>query len=301
MANVLILLPNQWTDYTSIISLIISIIALWITWKSFLLKIWDKYKTLSYSSQSSIQNSDDYISSVTIQNLQDRPLVVFKIYFQLWYNLFIELEDFEEKPLIIKPFEVYQWNYWPILFYWNSWFERYIINKLIHDKTVKKKFILETVEGKYKKSHVLHKFFKNYYTWIISPFRLMYNDKYYWEEIDFIVDFIHQNWKTESVWISKKNFRWVFRNVSLEEEHLVSVDTLKEYLNLQREKWNFICDQIDVLDWKKKLNDLFNYDKLKKIDLPKVTFLEYYFLWKIDTFFQKIKTKIKNSKLVKKK
>jgi len=299
MDVIVIFLQNQWNDFISWVSLIISFIALWITYKTFWLKIWDKYRTISYCPLSSIETTDIYISSITVQNLKDKPLVIFKIFFQLWYNIFIELEDFENKPLIIKPFEVYQWNYWPILFYLDSWLKKYNLNKLFEDKKIKNKIILETIEWKYKKFHVLHSFFKNYYTLIFQPFRYFHNNKSFWDNIDYILDFIYENWKVESLWIYKTDFK-ILKNIILNEELLATKEKLEKFLNKNRKKLVVPCKKIEVIDWKQKINDRFNYNNLKVIDISEKTwFFEYYILGKIYTIIEKIKTNIINSKIYK--
>ena len=297
---IVVFLSNQWWDYISFLSLIISLLALWITWKMFWLKSWDKYKVIGYTSRWSIENSDTYISSITIQNLKDKPLVVFKIYFKLWYNLFIELEDFEDKPLIIKPFEVYQWNYWPILFYSDAWFKKFNVNKLFKDEKVKNNIILETIEWKYKKFYVLGRFFKNYYTWIIEGFKLFHNDKSYWDKIDYIVDITYDDWKIESIKIYKENDFKVFKNFKLYNKYLKSAKILKKYLDIQKDKWNIVCNRIDVIDWKKTINKRYNYNKIKSIKIEKVWVFQYHIWWKVYTFMKKIKTNIINSKIYRK-
>lgn len=300
MDGIIILLSDKWQDYVSLASLIISFIALWVTWKTFWLKIWDKYRTITYSPISSIETTDTYISSITIQNLKDKPLVVFKIHFQLGYNIFIELEDFEKKPLIIKPFEVYQWNYWPILFYSDSWFKKYNLNKLFEDRKIKNKVILETIEWDYKKFHVLHKFFNNYYTWILQPFRFFHNKQSFGDKIDYIIDFIYENWKVESLWIQQNDFK-ILKNIELNKEILSSKIKLEKFLNKNRKKLVVPCKKIEVIDLKEEINNRFNYDNLQVINInERVVFFQYHILWKIYTLIEKIKTNIINSKIYRK-
>ena len=52
---------------------------------------------------SSVSCSDNYISSLTLENLKDRAVVILKIYLRLGHGYFVEIEDFENSPLILRP------------------------------------------------------------------------------------------------------------------------------------------------------------------------------------------------------
>ncbi|MBI2430125.1 MAG: hypothetical protein HYV29_15260, partial [Ignavibacteriales bacterium] len=95
----------------------------------------------NYVSASSRDCNDKYISSITLENLKDRAITIFTIYLRIGYNYYIIIENFEDSPLILKPFETYQKNYGPIQFYGiNS--NRINLDSLLEDAKIKKRIIL---------------------------------------------------------------------------------------------------------------------------------------------------------------
>lgn len=87
----------------SIVALIISIIALYYTIKAFMLKRGHNIRC-DISTCSTVECDDDYVSSITLENIKDRATVIFSIYLKLGRSNYILLEDFEKEPLILKPF-----------------------------------------------------------------------------------------------------------------------------------------------------------------------------------------------------
>src|SRR5439155_13648994 len=48
------------------------------------------------------------VEYAALENLKDRAVVIFKIYMKFGNNVFIEIDDFANNPLILKPFEVFK-------------------------------------------------------------------------------------------------------------------------------------------------------------------------------------------------
>ena len=71
----------------------------------------------TFSISSSMACDDDYVSSVVLENVKDRAVTIFAIYLQIGPNIYIVIEEFGDKPLILKGFETFQNNYEPIEFY----------------------------------------------------------------------------------------------------------------------------------------------------------------------------------------
>lgn len=138
----------QWTGLIlSVIALLVSLIALIYTIITFLLKSGHKIRC-NYTTCSSREGEDNYISSLTLENLKDRATIIFDIYFKLGNNNYLEIESFEDSPLILKPFEVYHKDYDPVLFY-SEGVDTIQINKLLNDDKLKKYVLLSTTDGKY--------------------------------------------------------------------------------------------------------------------------------------------------------
>ncbi|OED90095.1 hypothetical protein A1QE_17430 [Vibrio breoganii ZF-55] len=95
----------------------------------------------------SVYYTDTYPNQVTLQNLKDKSEAIFGIHIQLSNNTYITLEDLEDSPLIIQPFETIVRNYKPVSFYGcNS--HKVDINQLIKDSK-KRTIVLTTNKGKY--------------------------------------------------------------------------------------------------------------------------------------------------------
>ncbi len=81
------------TLVATIIVLIVSVFTLIYTVKIFRLKS-GTYVRGCFSITSSITCEDKYVGSITLENLKDHSIVIFKIYLLVGRNYYIELEDF---------------------------------------------------------------------------------------------------------------------------------------------------------------------------------------------------------------
>ncbi len=131
----------------SLIALVISVVALYYTVITFLMKSGHKIRC-DIRTCSSIACEDKYVSTITLENLKDRSTVIFSIYLRLGRGNYILLEDFDKEPLILKPFEVYQKSYEPIILY-ASGFKRIKIDKLLSNIDLTRSIILSTTDGQY--------------------------------------------------------------------------------------------------------------------------------------------------------
>jgi hypothetical protein len=171
---------------SSLSALLISIIALAYTVKAYLLKAGHNLRC-DITTCTSVECNDQYVASITLENIKDRATVIFKIYLRLGRNYYLLLEDFSNNdfsnnPLVLKPFEVYHKEYDPILFY--SVNSRLIkLDAVFNHK--RRKIILSTTDGKFvvnantKRWDIIPKFFKNLMTAIIDPVRMGYKGKQY--------------------------------------------------------------------------------------------------------------------------
>lgn len=174
-------------------SAIISIIALVYTAQTYLLKRGHKFRC-SISTASSMECNDVYVSSLTLENLKDRPAVIFEIYIRIGHGYYLQLDDFSNKPLILGGFEVYHQSYDPPLFY-EVGVKRIKIDTLLNSPKSKRRLIVSTTEGKktvkfgMKHWRPHYAFFKNYLTAIISPQYLSYDGKSYGPNVKYLLVF----------------------------------------------------------------------------------------------------------------
>lgn len=289
----------------SLIALILALIALYYTVKSFLLKSGHKIRC-DIQTRSTIECSDNHISSITLENLKDRATVIFTIYLQLGRNNYLIIEDFEKKPLILKPFEVYYKEYSSLIFYSVS-LKRVNLNNLLTNSKIYRKVILSTTDGKYivkantKKWSPISQFFNNYLTAIISPKRFSYDGVFYGENTKFLIELKDNNHKSV-VAIYKNDYEIKkFKNFSLSKESLESSEKLKVYLMEQRANNKLSFDELNIVDFSEKVKNMLSEYNEKKINIEALSFFNYHILGKIYTIRQNRKTFQENKKNINKK
>lgn len=288
----------------SLTALIIAIIALVYTIRSFLLKRGLNVRG-SFSFASSIYCNDKYISHILLENQKDRAIAIYQIYLKISYNYYILVEDFEDKPLILEAFEVYRKDFDPIEMYTVNT-NRIKLNNLLSDGKIKKQIMLATSEGKYKvKKHIkywnpISLFFKNYYTANIRIHRLTVKGNSYGENTKYIVLFKTSNDKEEVVPIYPDDYRVIrkFRNFQLTKESLSSKEKLEEYLSDRiADSKNEYLD-VTVIDYSNWQNEYKSDFYKKTIKGKKINWIEYYIIGPIFTNIEKRKMRNENKKRV---
>ena len=187
----------------SLIALIVSLTALTFIVRNY----WRKsgiYVRGQYSIHSSSYCQDKYVGSITLENVKDRPVVIFKVFLLVGRNYYIELENFEHEPKILKPYEVYSNQYDPVDFYSVS-MKRIRLDNLLDSKKVKSNLVLATSNGKYtvgewiKRWDPIGDFFNNHMTALIHPMRSTYKNKCYGSEVKYIVEIKTEDGKEETI------------------------------------------------------------------------------------------------------
>ncbi len=263
----------------SFVALIISIIALYYTARSFLLKSGHKLRS-DIATESDIDSDEAYVSSITIENLKDRATVIFSIYLKLGRGNYLQIESFDKNPLILKPFEVYQKDYDPVIFY-TTGIDKVSLSNLLHNDKIKQKILLSTTRGVYEvKTHInkwqpLLKLFRNHYTALIKPKRYHIKGQAYGNRIKYILIFKYQDHK-ETVKINDRNESLLkFKNFQLSKESLESSKKLKAFIEQKREEEKILYDNLEIIDFQEKLNKVDELYKDGITKLEKHTFWDY--------------------------
>ena len=285
----------------SIVALLISIIALYYTVQAYLLKSGQKLRC-DISTCSTIKCNDSFVASITLENIKDRATVIFDIYLKLGRGNYLLIESFENKPLILKPFEVYYKEFEPLLFY-SAGTKKISVKKVLQNRTVKRRILLSTTDGKYtvkestKRWRPISIFFKNYMTALINPVRIPYKGKFYGDRVKYLVELNFKNKKEQVIDFYERDYEIKkFKKFSLTKESLDSKKNLKEYLKLQREKGNFEFDKIKVINFQKMVNKIKeDYDN-EIIEIEPNSFLKYNILGRVYTKYENYRLKIKNKK-----
>jgi len=294
--------PETINSFVTLVALIISITAMIYTVKAYLLKSGEKIRC-SYSTRSSVDCDDTYVGNITLENLKDRSVVIFGIYMRIGENYFLELENFENSPLILKPFEAYNQNFDAILFYSVN-MRKIDLNTLLDDEKIKKTIMLSTSNGKYevkanmKRWNPILDFFKNHMTAIIQPRRLSYKGKSYGSNIKYLIEFKYYDNSEDIIPIRSGDERLkIFANFQLTKESLESKKSLELFLRNQKKKGNIKFSKVEVMDFSKGVERVFTDYDSDKIEAKYYGKIKYKVFGKLYTAYDSYKLKKANGKI----
>ncbi|WP_277587664.1 hypothetical protein [Pseudomonas chlororaphis] len=249
-----------------------------------------------YGIASSSECEESYVSSLVLENLKDRSVTIYGIFLKVGHNFYIELENHDEKPLILKPYETYHKTMGEILFYSVNT-NKIMMEKLLNDKKAKKRLVLSTSEGKYivpkqvKHWSPLTEFFKNHLTGIIRPVRVTHNNKDIGGNVRFIVDITNKDGHIETIKLMKSDYQLaIFKNFSLTEECLLSKDSLESFLEEMLEQ-NLISkgSTIKVYDFEEHKNKISEIYRSPTIEPERWSASYYYIFGRIYTWYSNLK------------
>lgn len=286
----------------SLIAIILAFITLAYTIKTFFMKKGIDVRC-SYSIASTVDCDDKYISDFILENRKDKSIVVFHIYMKIGNNYYLELEDFEDQPLIIKQFEVYRNSFDPILMYSVS-SKRIQLDKLFDNNKVKKQILLYTTEGVYtvkayiKLVNPISLFFENHSTAVIKPLRLTHNNKSYGKNIKYLVDFVSKNNEISTLALRKDSNRQKYNSFILTQEALSDKKSLEAFFSclINDNKFEGL-KEIKVYDVEEALKERFQnsiIDTDKIIEAKYYGFFKYYILGNIFTVIDNFSMKFNN-------
>lgn len=286
--------------FISFSALIVSIIALVYTIEAFLLKSGHKIRG-SISIGSSIECEDHYVFDLTLENIKDKATVIFEIYLKIGQNIYLELESFEESPLILGAFEVYHKEFDPILFYSVN-LKHIKIDEVLSNSKIRKKIILSTTSGKYEvTAHIKHwsptsQYFRNYYTAIIHPQRIEYKGKNYGYNIKYLVDLKYDGNETV-IAIHKDLERNRIKKPRLTSEALHSKTSLETFFRNEKKAGNVLFDEIKVLDFAEAIRDKKEIYEEKGLKAEVYGFFQYKIVGRIHSIWMNYSLWRKNRKL----
>ncbi len=284
------------------LALLVAVGAAWFARQMFVMKSGLELRG-SYSLWSSVSCDDKYVGSVTIQNLKDRAVVLFKIFLQIGHNYYIELEDFTNQPVTLEPFGILHREYEPIDHY-SSGTHRVHLNELLDSKGVRRRLVLATSQGRYVVRHWIrawdpvHVFFKNHYTGIIRALRSTYKGKAYGSNAKYVVQIKLSDGKEEVIPIYAHDYRYrIFRKFQLTSDALQSAVAVEEFLLERAIAGDLNCSDVSVFDmenWRKQ-----RYDKrdMEPFHAPKVGWFMYYIVGRVLSWWDDIKMNRQNRAL----
>lgn len=198
--------------------------------------------------------NDHYISSVLLENLKDRSVTILGIYLRIEHNYYIQLEDFGEKPLILKAYESYQKEFGSIQFYYSNG-NRIDLNSLLIHAHFKKRLVLSTSDGKYLVPKPIpawspvYDYFKNGLTSVVHPITYMHEAMYVGENVRYIVEIKKQNKVIETILLTPSSYKFKFaEKLHLSGEALQSETHLHQALLDAISSGSLAADSFSIID-----------------------------------------------------
>lgn len=287
----------------SLTALAISVIALQYTVRTFWLKAGDKVR-FNYSVASSIEAEDKYISSITLENLKDKALVIFEIHLKLGNGLFLELEKYEDAPLVVEPFGLFQKNYDPVIFY-SSNTDRVKLDHLLDSSKNRPHVVLSTTNGKQKvKTNIprwtpLGEYFVNVYAGIIQPRWLIHRDKAYGSNVRFLLDIERADGDRECIPIHPEDYRRRrLRNIELTEEALEDKSSFVAFIESKLNEGVVNWKSYDIIEFRKEVEQIEGFNDESPIEPGKIGTLRYHILGRVLNWIESWKMWLENRRRV---
>lgn len=220
----------------------------------------------SYSLTSSVECEDSYVSEIVLENMKDRAVTVYGIYFLVGYSYLIELDEFGDSPLILRPFETITRQYGPIEFYGVN-DQRLAMAPLLQDPKSPKRLVLSTSQGRYavrrfpKRWHPVRDHFRNHALALVRPVRATYKHKDIGGNIRYVLDIVLSDGKDEIIMLRAEDYSSQrFKGFRLTKESLESVELLRAFLTDRKDEGILVCQSFKVFDaqaWREKERDFY--------------------------------------------
>ena len=226
----------------------------------------------SFGAATSVYSSEGWIWRVLLQNRKDRSVTIYQIYVEVGYGFYVEVDDFDEQPLILEPYGSFQKEYDPVEFYAGG---MYRWTGVFDDQQARQKLVLATADGRYspkpwKKSWspVYEVLSTNRTTIVVNPIRLTHKERSYGSEAKYLVTFTDEDGPEEIVPIYATDHEIrKFRKFNLTAEALSTQEALESFLRNQIESGNLSCANFTVLDLESIRSDRFK-DYKRSVPVP---------------------------------
>jgi hypothetical protein len=254
----------------------------------------------SYTVTSSIDCDDKYVSSIILENLKDRSITIFAIYLQAGRPYHLQLDNFEDAPFILKPFETFYKEYGPIEFYEFN-MKKVEMDALFDNKNVRKRLVLSTSQGRYVIRKGLYRwnpiveYFRNSYAATPRPITSTYKQLLLGSNVKYVVELGFKDGENQVIPICRRDHELQrFRSFRLTPESIANKESLEAFLESMRVEGKLICKSLKVADideWRKTHRDDY---KEPKIVLTDVGPIRYHVFGRLHSIYTNWKTKRDN-------
>ena len=289
-------------DVISLINMIttifIALVVLFFTAKTYLFKKGQAIKG-SFGTVSSIDCDHIYVSTVALENCKDKAISIYGIYLRFGLDIYIELEKFEDKPLILNPFEVYKAKYDQISFYSINC-DIADLDNLLESKK-KTRLVLATSNGKYVVRKSINRWdpitlcFKNHATALVHTNRNMYAGVCY-GNAKFLLLITLMTDEIFKCPIGEKYYD-KFQNFKITKKDIESKANLEALLQKQIDNNVVKWKKVEIIDLEKDFNNYKEKNYKNKINIESENNIKHLILGRLYTIWSNYKLKISNRKL----
>jgi hypothetical protein len=257
----------------------------------------------SYTVSSSRDCDDKYVSSIILENLKDRSITIFAIYLQVGRPYHVEIDNFEDAPLILKPFETFHKEYGPIEFYAFN-MKKVKMDVLLDSKNVRKRLVLSTSQGRYIIRKGLYRwdpiieYFRNSYAAIPKPITSTYKQLLLGSNVKYVVELGFKDGENQVIPIHRRDHELKrFRSFRLTPESIADKEALEAFLESMRVEGKLNCETLKVTDidaWRE--TDRTGYEE-PKIVLTDVGPIRYHIFGRLHSIYTDWRMKRNNRRL----
>lgn len=254
-----------------------------------------------YSPVSSIKAEDPYVGTLTLENTKDRAVIIFGVFLEVGYGSFIEIDDFEDEPLVLQPFGAFKQRYDPIDFYGEN-LRRVRTKQLLWEPKTRRRLVLSTSQGRYNVVDYIdhwdpvNDFFRNHLTAIIRPYRLTHEGRAYGSGAKYLVQLVITSGKEVSIPIYERDYEIRrFTGFPLTPASLATRDALEEYLLERAVEGELQCKDLCVLDLVERRQEVYKeYLAREDVEIRPRGWLSYHILGWLVTRWDKFRLRRSN-------
>ncbi|MCS0534364.1 hypothetical protein [Citrobacter portucalensis] len=255
-----------------------------------------------FAISSYIHAEDKYISNIVLENFKDKSVIIFKIFVRVGHNYYIEMDNFENEPKILKPYESLSRTYKPVDFYSLN-LNRIKLDNLLGEKKSKVNIVLSTSHGKYvvkkfiKRWDPIFDFFRNHLTAYILPMSPDESIGHFGSDFSFLVKLTTEDGFKKIIPIYPTDINYPrFENFRFTSESLSSQESLDSFLLEQIAKGKLKCTEVEVIDAKQLRLKNYGHMFEQVYEAEHYNWFIYNVIGRLHTIFSNIRTSYINRK-----
>lgn len=284
---------------TSLVALIVSFTALIYTVRSFSRKEGAKIRA-TFLVQSTIESTQKHVCELTLENMKDRSIAVYTVFLKLGHNYYLELENFEDSPLVLEPFGTYSTQYDPVDFYSVS-MTPIDLKELWTNR--RQNVVLSTSDGKHVVKEKIRRwypyadFFRNYSMAIIRPMRMQFRGKSYGSKVKFIVVIMDEGKEDEVIPLYPRDYQIAkFKNFRLTKEALESKENLHAFFEQMVLDNLLNYEDMEIWDMEAEREEGYKYYQKETFHAEHVSWFDHFVLGRLYTVADSLKTRYENKR-----